>query len=214
MSEFLAAIPLSLLLVFSTGPVFFVIVETSITKGAKHAFCVDLGAVLADVVFILAALFSTQSLRSSLAENPRWFIIGGIVLCAFGLGSLIASIRQKKTMSFHAKTLPKGNYFFYVAKGFVLNIINIATFLFWVGLVVFGADFWFFVYVLLIYLLFDIVKIYLAKQLKTVLTPLVIYKVKQLVHIIILGFGLFFVFQGSFPEQKEQLKTIIEAQIK
>ena len=214
MSEFLAAIPLSLLLVFSTGPVFFVIVETSITKGAKHAFCVDLGAVLADVVFILAALFSTQSLRSSLAENPRWFIIGGIVLCAFGLGSLIASIRQKKRMSFHAKTLPKGNYFFYVAKGFVLNIINIATFLFWVGLVVFGADFWFFVYVLLIYLLFDIVKIYLAKQLKTVLTHLVIYKVKQLVHIIILGFGLFFVFQGSFPEQKEQLKTIIEAQIK
>ena len=214
MSEFLAAIPLSLLLVFSTGPVFFVIVETSITKGAKHAFCVDLGAVLADVVFILAALFSTQSLRSSIAENPRWFIIGGIVLCAFGLGSLIASIRQKKRMSFHAKTLPKGNYFFYVAKGFVLNIINIATFLFWVGLVVFGADFWFFVYVLLIYLLFDIVKIYLAKQLKTVLTPLVIYKVKQLVHIIILGFGLFFVFQGSFPEQKEQLKTIIEAQIK
>ena len=96
----------------------------------------------------------------------------------------------------------------------MLNIINIATFLFWVGLVVFGADFWFFVYVLLIYLLFDIVKIYLAKQLKTVLTPLVIYKVKQLVHIIILGFGLFFVFQGSFPEQKEQLKKIIEAQIK
>ena len=214
MSEFLEAITLALLLVFSTGPVFFVIVETSITKGAKHAFCVDLGAVLADVVFILAALFSTQSLRSSLAENPRWFIIGGVVLCVFGLGSLIASIRQKKTMSFHAKTLPKWNYLFYIAKGFLLNIINIGVFLFWIGLVVFGADFWFFVYVLLIYLLLDIVKIYLAKQLKTILTPSVIYKIKQLVHIIILGFGLFFVFQGSFPEQKEQLKTIIEAQIK
>jgi threonine/homoserine/homoserine lactone efflux protein len=203
-----------LLLVFSTGPVFFVIVETSITKGAKHAFCVDLGAVLADVVFILAALFSTQALRNSLAENPRWFIIGGIVLCTFGLLSLITSIRQKKTISFRADALPKGNYFFYIAKGFVLNIINIGTFLFWVGLVVFGADFWFFVYVLLIYLLFDIVKIYLAKQLKTTLTPLVIYKIKQLVHVIIFGFGLFFIFQGSFPEQTEQLKTIIEAQIK
>jgi threonine/homoserine/homoserine lactone efflux protein len=214
MSEFLAAIPLALLLVFSTGPVFFVIVETSITKGAKHAFCVDLGAVLADVVFILAALFSTQALRNSLAENPRWFIIGGIVLCTFGLLSLITSIRQKKTISFRADALPKGNYFFYIAKGFVLNIINIGTFLFWVGLVVFGADFWFFVYVLLIYLMFDIVKIYLAKQLKTTLTPLVIYKIKQLVHVIIFGFGLFFIFQGSFPEQKEQLKTIIEAQIK
>ena len=67
-------------------------------------------------------------------------------------------------MSFHAKPLPKGNYFFYVAKGFVLNIINIGTFLFWVGLVVFGADFWFFVYVLLIYLLFDIVFYFFATK--------------------------------------------------
>ena len=214
MSEFLAAIPLSLLLVFSTGPVFFVIVETSITKGPKHAFCVDIGAVIADVVFILIALFSAQSLRNSLAENPRWFIIGGVVLCSFGIVSLVTSMKHKRIIAFEAEALPKGNYFFYIAKGFVLNIINIGTFLFWVGLVVFGADFWFFVYVLLIYLLLDIVKIYLAKQLKSILTPLVIYKLKQLVHIIIFGFGMFFVFQGSFPEQKEQLQTIIEAQIK
>jgi threonine/homoserine/homoserine lactone efflux protein len=214
MSEFLAAIPLSLLLVFSTGPVFFVIVETSITKGAKQAFCVDIGAVIADVVFILIALFSAQSLRNSLAENPRWFIIGGVVLCSFGIVSLVTSMKHKRIIAFEAEALPKGNYFFYIAKGFVLNIINIGTFLFWVGLVVFGADFWFFVYVLLIYLLLDIVKIYLAKQLKSILTPLVIYKLKQLVHIIIFGFGMFFVFQGSFPEQKEQLQTIIEAQIK
>lgn len=214
MNEFIAAIPLSLLLVFSTGPVFFVIVETSITKGAKQAFCVDIGAVIADIIFILIALFSAQSLRNSLVENSRWFIIGGIVLCAFGLFSLLSLMRQKKTFTYQVEKLPKGNHFFYIAKGFVLNIINIGTFLFWLGLVVFGAGFWFFVYVLLIYLLFDIVKIFLAKQLKTILTPRVIYKLKQLVHIIILGFGLFFIFQGGFPEQKKQLQTLIEAKIK
>ena len=81
-------------------------------------------------------------------------------------------------------------------------------------MVVFGAVYWFFIYVLVIYLLLDIVKIYLPKQLKTVLTPRVIYKIKQLVHIIIFGFVLFFVFQVSFPEQKAQLQTIIEAHIK
>ena len=214
MSEFLAAIPLSLLLVFSTGPIFFVIVETSLTKGVKQAFCVDVGAVLADVVFILVATFSAQPLRNSLAENPRWYIIGGVLLCSLGIFSLVATMKKTKASSFEVDALPKGNYLFYIAKGFLLNIINIGVFLFWIGLVVFGADFWFFVYVLLIYLLLDIVKIYLAKQLKTILTPSVIYKIKQLAHIIILGFGLFFVFQGSFPEQKEQLKTIIEAQIK
>lgn len=212
MSELLAAIPLSLLLVFSTGPVFFVVVETSITKGVKRAFCIDIGAVIADIVFILTALFSAQSLRDSLAENPRWLIVGGLILCMFGLTSLI-SMRNKSTIAFEADALPKSNYLFYVAKGFLLNIINVGTFLFWVGLVVFGAGFWFFVYVLLFYLLFDVLKIYLAKQLKLCLTPKVIYKLKQLVHIIIFAFGLFFVFQGSFPEQKEQLQTIIEAQI-
>jgi hypothetical protein len=63
-------------------------------------------------------------------------------------------------------------------------------------------------YVLLIYLLFDIVKIYLAKQLKTVLTPLVIYKLKQAgPHIIILGFGLFFIFQGEFSRAKGTIKN-------
>jgi hypothetical protein len=81
-------------------------------------------------------------------------------------------------------------------------------------MVVFGVGLWFFVYVLLIYLLFDIVKIFLAKQLKSTLTPRVIYKLKQLVHIIILGFGLFFIFQGSFPKQKEQLQTLIEAKVR
>ena len=214
MNEFIAAIPLSLLLVFSTGPVFFVIVETSITKGAKQAFCVDIGAVIADIIFILIALFSAQSLRNSLVENSLWFIIGGIVLCGFGVFSLLSLMRQKKIVAFQVEKLPKGNHFFYIAKGFVLNIINIGTFLFWLGLVVFGADFWFFVYVLLIYLLFDIVKIFLAKQLKSILTPGVIYKLKQLVNIIILGFGLFFIFQGGFPEQKKQLQTLIEAKIK
>lgn len=213
MSELLAAVPLSLLLVFSTGPVFFVVVETSITKGVKRAFCVDLGAVIADIVFILIALFSAQPLRESFAENPRWLIVGGLILCMFGLISLIISMRKKPNIAFEAEALPKSNHLFYVAKGFLLNIINVGTFLFWVGLVVFGAGFWFFVYVLFFYLLFDILKIYLAKQLKLILTPKVIYKLKQLVHIIIFGFGLFFVLQGSFPEQKEHFQTAIGAQI-
>ena len=122
-------------------------------------------------------------------------------------------MRNKPNIAFEVEALPKRNSLFYVAKGFLLNIINVGTFLFWVGLVVFGAGFWFFVYVLFFYLFFDILKIYLAKQLKLILTPKVIYKLKQLVHIIIFGFGLFFVLQGSFPEQKEQLQTTIEAQL-
>jgi len=78
MNEFLAAIPFSLLLAVSTGPVFFVIIETSISKGARRAFCVDIGAVIADIVFITIASLGANSIRQSLEGNPRWFLLGEI----------------------------------------------------------------------------------------------------------------------------------------
>jgi len=223
MSEFLAAIPFSLLLVVSTGPVFFVIIETSISKGARHAFCVDIGAVIADIVFILIALFGANTIHQNLESNPRWFLLGGLVLIGFGLISYIRTRTNKKQVAYTTEQLNKGSYLFYIGKGFLLNIINMGTLLFWLGLVVlFGTKYQmdyrkivpFFSYILVIYLAFDLIKIYLAKQLKTKLTPQVIYKLKQLVHLILLLFGLFFVFQGTFPDEKQKLEATLQERLK
>jgi len=93
------------------------------------------------------------------------------------------------------------------------------TFLFWMGSVVFfGAKFQmddtrlfsFFAYIIVIYLVFDVIKIVLAKQLKSKLTPLFVYRIKQVVHIIIVLFGVFFIFQGTFPEQAQKLENRLE----
>ena len=223
MSEFLAAIPFSLLLVVSTGPVFFVIIETSISKGARHAFCVDIGAVIADIVFILIALFGANTIHQNLESNPRWFLLGGVVLIGFGLISYIRTRTNKKQVAYTTEQLNKGSYLFYIGKGFLLNVINMGTLLFWLGLVVlfgtkhqmdYGKIVPFFSYILVIYLAFDLIKIYLAKQLKTKLTPQVIYKLKQLVHLILMLFGLFFVFQGTFPDEKQKLEATLQERLK
>ena len=223
MSEFLAAIPFSLLLVVSTGPVFFVIIETSISKGARRAFCVDIGAVIADIVFILIALFGANTIHQNLETNPRWFLLGGVVLIGFGLISYLHTRTNKKQVAYTAEQLTKGSYLFYVGKGFLLNIINMGTLLFWLGLVVlFGTKYQmdygkivpFLVYILVAYLSLDLIKIYLAKQLKTKLTPQVIYKLKQLVHLILILFGLFFVFQGTFPDEKQKLEETLQERLK
>lgn len=223
MSEFLAAIPFSLLLVVSTGPVFFVIIETSISKGARRAFCVDIGAVIADIVFILIALFGANTIHQNLETNPRWFLLGGVVLIGFGLISYLHTRTNKKQVAYTAEQLTKGSYLFYVGKGFLLNIINIGTLLFWLGLVVlFGTKYQmdygkivpFLAYILVAYLSLDLIKIYLAKQLKTKLTPQVIYKLKQLVHLILILFGLFFVFQGTFPDEKQKLEATLQERLK
>lgn len=223
MSEFLAAIPLSLLLVVSTGPVFFVVIETSISKGARRAFCVDVGAVIADIVFILIALFGATTIHRNLETNPRWFLLGGVVLIAFGTLSYIRTRTNKKRVVFTTEEIKKGNFLFYIGKGFLLNIINIGTLLFWLGLVVlFGTKYQmdyakiipFFSYILIVYLSFDLIKIYLAKQLKTKLTPRVIYKLKQFVHLILILFGLLFMFQGFFPEEKQKLQEALQERLK
>ena len=223
MSEFLAAIPFSLLLVVSTGPVFFVIIETSISKGARRAFCVDIGAVIADIVFILIALFGANTIHQNLETNPRWFLLGGVVLIGFGLISYLHTRTNKKQVAYTAEQLTKGSYLFYVGKGFLLNIINMGTLLFWLGLVVlFGTKYQmdygkivpFLAYILVAYLSLDLIKIYLAKQLKTKLIPQVIYKLKQLVHLILILFGLFFVFQGTFPDEKQKLEETLKERLK
>jgi len=57
LNDIISAIPLGFFLSFMIGPVFFVLLETSVVKGFKAAIILDLGVVLADVIFILIAYF-------------------------------------------------------------------------------------------------------------------------------------------------------------
>ena len=52
------AIPLGILLSFMVGPVFFVLLETSATKGFRAAVSFNIGVILADIVFLLIAYFN------------------------------------------------------------------------------------------------------------------------------------------------------------
>ena len=57
-----AAIPLGFFLAFMIGPVFFVLIETSITKGIRAAIAFDAGVIIADIIFISVAYFSSFQL--------------------------------------------------------------------------------------------------------------------------------------------------------
>ena len=68
--DILTAIPLGFFLSFMIGPVFFVLLETSITKGFRAAMTFDLGVLLGDIVFILIAFFSSYRLITSIKDQP------------------------------------------------------------------------------------------------------------------------------------------------
>ena len=118
-----AAIPLGFFLAFMIGPVFFVLLETSVIKGFRAALAFDLGVILADILFIAIAYFSSFQLLENLSNQPGLYVFGGTILAVYGF---IIYFKKPKKEAIDTKQLsaPKTNYFTLFIKGFFLNFIN------------------------------------------------------------------------------------------
>src|SRR5690606_3581357 len=89
MQDILSAIPWGIILAFTIGPVFFVLLETSAIKGFRAGITFDLGVILADIVFILAAFLSTNHLLDKIKHDPKLLLLGGVVLIIYVLTSYL-----------------------------------------------------------------------------------------------------------------------------
>tara|TARA_B100001094_G_scaffold305480_1_gene335348 strand:+ start:469 stop:1101 length:633 start_codon:yes stop_codon:yes gene_type:complete len=208
MSEFLPAIPIGIVLAFTIGPVFFTVLETSISKGIKAAIFVDIGVVLSDVVFFVIAFFSTNSLLKSIEENTdSWYFLGGVLLVAYAGVSLIKIIQEKNNPENTEGALIENNpnLLKMAIKGFLLNIINVVVLFYWVGIILyFGPQlemkeskiYLFFIIIISTYFTIDLGKIYLAQQLKKKLTDIVIKTIKIVINSFIVICGMFLIFKG------------------
>ena len=218
--DILTAIPFGIILAFTIGPVFFVLLETGATKGFKSAVIFDLGVIFADVVFIALAFFSTNKLVDKIKDDPNFLMFGGVLLVVYGIISFIKTSRSFRSIvkEYSRIELPKKDYSRLFIKGFLLNFINIGVLLGWLGFIVVGTSLTtsengviiFISTMLLTYFLTDLVKIALAKRLKNKLTPRRVFKTKKIVALVILGFGVLLLSQGLFPELYEKSKERIE----
>jgi len=219
LNDILAAIPWGFLLAFTIGPVFFVLLETSITKGFRAAMVFDAGVVFGDFVFILIAYFSTNQILERLKDDPVLFVFGGILMLAYGIISFIKEKKnfQKKQEEEQVEedNIQKNNYLGLFFKGFFLNFINIGVLAFWMGvIIVFGPKLnmetnriiLFIATIIVTYVAVDILKILVAKQLKSRLTPKNIYKIKRVISVILMIFGSFLIVQGFFPNEKKMIE--------
>jgi threonine/homoserine/homoserine lactone efflux protein len=213
--DILAAIPFGIILAFTIGPVFFVLLETSATKGFKSALIFDFGVIVADILFIFLAFFSTNNLLDKIKDDPNFLIFGGVLLVAYGGISFVKTSKSFRDIvkEYHKIELKKG-YGKLFLKGFLLNFINIGVLVGWVAFIVLANTLTtskngvvvFITTILVVYLLVDFVKIAIAKKLKNKLTPKLIFKTKKIIALTILGFGILLLIQGFFPERKALLK--------
>jgi len=217
--DILTAIPFGIILAFTIGPVFFVLLETSATKGFRSALIFDLGVILADIIFIVIALYSTNNLRGKIGNDPSFLIFGGVLLIVYGVISFIKTSKSFRSIvkEYHKVEIQK-DYGKLFIKGFLLNFINIGVLLGWFGFIVLGdslttsehGDIVFVVSMVASYFVADLVKIVIAKRLKAKLTPRLIFKTKKVIAVVILGFGILLFVQGLFPEAYEKNKEKLE----
>jgi threonine/homoserine/homoserine lactone efflux protein len=219
-NDILTGLPWGIFLSFMIGPVFFILIETSITKGFRAALAFDFGVVFGDIFFIGIAYLGSYRLISNLKDKPALFIFGGILMLSYGIISFV-KLNKEETIKYEAidKEIIKKNYWNLFAKGFFLNIINIGVLGFWLA-IIFSVGpklkmqtprmITFFISVILTYLIMDCLKILLAKQLKSKLTPVNILKIKKGISIVLIIFGVALISQGWFPKEKEMVKNALE----
>jgi threonine/homoserine/homoserine lactone efflux protein len=215
-SDIQAAIPLGFFLSFMIGPVFFVLLETAALKGFKAALVFDLGVVLADVIFIYVAYFSSIQLLENLSNQPSIYVFGGLIL--FIYGSTIAFKKEVYSLDIGVK-VTKGDYINLFIKGFLLNFINIGVLVFWLGVIIIvGPNLdnnpqrmtLFFSAMIGAYFITDLVKILLAKQLKSRLTPKRVHYVKKVIGLILIISGLVLITNGFLPKDTLNIEKGID----
>lgn len=209
-----AAIPLGFLLSFMIGPVFFVLLETSATKGFRAGVSLDIGVIFADLVFLLIAYFSSYQLLENLSNEPGLFVFGGMILLVYGIVLFVKKPKKKTHLQ-----ATKGNYLGLFVKGFLLNFINIGVLAFWLGLIIVVGPsldnspdrmIVFFGTVLLVYFGTDLLKILLAKQLKRYLTQERIVLIKKGLGVVLVICGVVLIVKGFLPKDKFDIQDEIE----
>lgn len=214
-----AAIPLGFFLSFMIGPVFFVLLETSVLKGFRAALAFNIGVIIADILFIIVAYFSSFQLLENLSNQPGLYVFGGVILLVYGIMTFVKKEVKKSLEESKTKINSNRGYLGLFIKGFLLNFINVGVLVFWLGIIIVVSPsldnesnriITFFGSVLLAYFITDIFKILLAKQLKRKLTPKRIFVVKKALGVILIICGIVLIIKGFLPKDQFNIEKGIK----
>lgn len=138
---FLKGVAISLLLVFSVGPVIFTIIKQSVNHGRAGGFAFVFGVWLSDIIWIILSMGFGEVVKTLL----HFKIPIGIGGCIFllGMGIYYAFLKkvtprrlQEPVLIAGDELTPTGktktNYFAIFSSGFIVNTLNPGVISFWV----------------------------------------------------------------------------------
>jgi threonine/homoserine/homoserine lactone efflux protein len=195
------------------GPVFFVLLETSITKGIKAALALDFGVLLSDLLYILIAyvFYSEVSDLGSKDNRQVLNVIGGVLFLAYGILNFLKKSHPKEENSTIQSITNSKDIMVLMVKGFLLNLANPMVIFYWFSIMTLAHSyvesassnypiFYFLLVIILTFFSIDTLKIIGAKYLRPLVTNRLLTGLNILIGIVFSVFGIFLIIR-SYIEQ-------------
>jgi len=193
------------------GPVFFILLETSITKGIRAALALDIGVFISDILYIMFALSFVDQISSiNSGENKLIFgFIGGSIFIIYGTfyffkkSKMVDLTLEAENTSKEVAAAPK-DYLLLGLKGFILNIANPAVIFYWLSILSLAAqsvpdntknpNTWILLFISILlgtYFSIDVLKVFTAKRLRTLVNQNLLNALNILIGLIFFLTGIF-----------------------
>lgn len=192
------------------GPVFFVLLETSIRRGMRAGLALDLGVLISDLVYIMIAyvFYSEVSALMSGENQGLLKLIGGILFLIYGVVTWFKKPKEVKVDAVGNTITKPGDYVMLSLKGFLLNFANPLVIFYWFSVITLGAKnsghadghddsiLLFLGIILITFFSFDLLKIVGAKKLRPLVTDKLLVALNHTIGIVFVAFGIFLIIQG------------------
>jgi threonine/homoserine/homoserine lactone efflux protein len=195
-----------LILSFMIGPVFFMLLETSIMKGIRAAISFDFGVLISDIFYIGVVYFFLNEVSRTIDENRNLLTIaGGIILLAFGVSTALKKQTGKLNTDFINMVHQPRDYGVLMLKGFFLNFLNPMVLFYWFAVLTLDTEtvatggiqaFTFISVILFTFFSMDLLKIFGAKKLRIFVTPALLKRLNLILGVILMIFGVVLLIRG------------------
>ena len=132
MQYIIDGIYLGLALAILLGPIFIVLMQSTLEHGTKAGLTAASGIWVSDIIIVFLTLLFIKRI-DSVVQHPSfvfWMgLIGGIVLIGVG----IANVIKKSQLDLDTRQVTSSSWLGFWTKGFLVNTVNPFTFIFWLS---------------------------------------------------------------------------------
>lgn len=194
---------ISLATLFGFGPALLALLQTSLSRGYKSGFALAFGIFLSDLFLVMLSFEGVTQIVEEPKNKLAFGIVGGVILIVFG----VITYLKKPQIETDEIIVKNPRILAFIGKGFLLNVANPFIWLFWMGTMIAistnyekdeSAILIMFSTTLLVVLMSDLLKSFLADRLKPLITAKLLIRINRLAGIGLILFGISLVIRAFY----------------